>query len=259
MCVILGGMCGRYVVARAAGDLMDEFGAEDGQALLERLDTGEPGPATILRPNYNVAPTTDVPIILERTRGQRELYVARWGLLPIWAKELSFSSRAFNARSETVTVKPTFRTAVKESRCVVPVDGYYEWQAPETKGGRKTPHYIHPVDGSPIAFAGLYSWWKDEEAGQWVLTCSILTGDSPAADADGVLGRLGRLHDRLPLPLADDDAVETWLDPEDTDPEPLVEEVRARAFEAASRWELYPVAAAVGNVANNGPELIEAV
>jgi putative SOS response-associated peptidase YedK len=241
-------------VARAAGDLMDEFGADDGQE------------ETLLRPSWNVAPTTDVPIVLERLDESgtllRELHVARWGLLPIWAKDPSFSSRAFNARSETVTSKPSFRSAVKKSRCVVPADGYYEWQAPASGKGRKTPHYIHPKDGSPIAFAGLYSWWKDPSVpdgadGQWVLTCSILTGPSPDKDADGVLGQLGRLHDRLPLALVDDDAIAAWLDPKATDPEPLVEEVRARSFEAASTWELHPVAAAVGSVANNGPELIE--
>lgn len=228
---------------------MDEFGAEDGQE------------ETLLRPSFNVAPTTDVPVVLERLdddgSAHRELHVARWGLLPRWAKDASFSSRAFNARSETVAEKPTFRTAVKKTRCVVPADGYYEWLAPASKGGKKIPHYIHPTDGSSIAFAGLYSWWKDPETQEWVLTCSILTGPSPDPDADGVLGELGRLHDRLPLALPDEAAIAAWLDPKATDPESLVEGVRARAYEAASAWELHPVDAAVGNVRNNGPELIE--
>lgn len=261
-------MCGRYVIARAAGDLMDDFDAWDPEEIL-------------LRPNYNVAPTTDVPIILERAvqadaadpaeRAEgarpavhRELHVARWGLLPIWAKEASFSSRAFNARSETVLEKPSFRSAVKSKRCVVPVDGYYEWLSPNGPKGAKTPFYVHAQDGSPLAFAGLYEWWKDPgvaegEAGQWVLSCSILTMASPSPDQDGVLGELGRLHDRLPIPLAGPDAVDSWLDPADHHAEALVERVRAEAFQAAAGWTIHQVGAAVGNVRNNGPQLMEPV
>lgn len=258
-------MCGRYVVARAAGDLMDE------------LDAWAPERMAV-RPSFNVAPTTDVPIVLERlvepgTAGarasgagavRRELHVARWGLLPRWAKDESFSSRAFNARSETVTEKPTFRSAVVSSRAAVPVDGYYEWRAPESGKGRKTPFFVHRADSRPIVFAGLYSWWRDQavpdgEEGGWVLTCSILTGASPDPGAEGVLGELGRLHDRLPLPLADDDAIAAWLDPTDRDAEALVESVRGRAFEAAAAWRMHEVGAAVGNVCNDGPELIEPV
>lgn len=251
-------------MARAAGDLVDELDAWDPEE-------------TLLRPSWNVAPTADVPIVLERAvppgepgaeqRGdasvRRELHVARWGLLPRWAKDESFSSRAFNARSETVTEKPTFRSAVKSTRAAVPVDGYYEWQAPAEGKGRKTPYFIHREDGAPIVFAGLYSWWKDPAATDpehaWVLTCSILTGPSPDPQEDGVLGRLGRLHDRLPLPLADADAIAAWLDPSDKEPGPLVDSVRARAFDAAREWTLHEVGAAVGNVRNNDPELIRPV
>ncbi|MGO2634480.1 MAG: SOS response-associated peptidase, partial [Galactobacter sp.] len=164
-------------------------------------------------------------------------------------------SRAFNARSETVAEKPTFRAAVKKTRCVVPADGYYEWLAPAGKG-RKIPHYIHPADGSAIAFAGLYSWWRDPATQEWVLTCSILTGPSPGPEAEGVLGELGRLHDRLPLALPDDAAIAAWLDPTASAPDSLVEGVRARALEAAATWEIHAVDPAVGNVRNNGPELI---
>lgn len=257
-------MCGRYVIARAAGDLVDE------------LDAHWPNEEETLRPNYNVAPTTDVPILLERlvdpatgepvkSDGEvaRELHVARWGLLPIWAKDLSFSSRAFNARSETVLEKPTFRSSVKSRRCAVVADGYYEWRKDGSAKG-KTPFYVAPLDGSLIRFAGLYDWWKDPavadgEPGQWVLSCTILTAAAPSPDADGIEGELGRLHDRLPIALADDDAVQAWLDPRDTQAAPLVERVRAQAFEAVSGWGMHPVGAAVGNVRNNSPELIEPV
>lgn len=260
-------MCGRYVIARAAGDLMDE------------LDAWEPEEEILLQPNYNVAPTSDVPIVLERivepgTEGavvlpdgtlvRRELHVARWGLLPIWAKDASFSSRAFNARSETVTEKPTFRSAIKSKRCAVPMDGYYEWRTPEGGKGKKTPFWVHREDGAPLVFAGLYEWWKDPavpdgEPGQWVLSCTILTMESPAPDAGGVLGELGGLHDRLPIPLSGPDAIFAWLDPQAKDPVPLLERIKAEAFATADGWTLREVGPAVGNVRNNSPELIEAV
>ncbi|MEW1982048.1 SOS response-associated peptidase [Citricoccus sp. NPDC079358] len=256
-------MCGRYVMARAIGDLVADAGAD----LDEEL---------VLPPNWNVAPTDDVAVVLERavpTSGsesgtRREIHVARWGLVPPWAKDLSVGSRAFNARSETVTEKPTFRSAVKARRCAVPVDGYYEWlklDAGAPKSAKKRPFYIHAADGSPTYFAGLYEWWKDESVpegapGCWLLSCTILTGPSPEADdADLTLAQLGGLHDRLPLPM-DRDTLDAWLEPERLSSEAagaLVDRVRERAFRTASGWSLDEVGAAVGNVRNNGPELLE--
>ena len=117
-------MCGRYVIARAAGDLMADVDAAPGEPFQgEDLDE--------LRANWNVAPTTEVPIVLERLDdGQvlRELHVARWGLVPSWAKEISVGARMFNARSETAAEKPSFRAAVKKRRCAIPANGYYEWR-----------------------------------------------------------------------------------------------------------------------------------
>ncbi|GAA1348800.1 SOS response-associated peptidase [Falsarthrobacter nasiphocae] len=247
-------MCGRYVVARSTGDLMAEF---DLQA----------GGDVDVRESYNVAPTTPVPIVVRRPGedgegpGPRELAVARWGLVPPWAKDLNFSSRAFNARSETVREKPTFRSAVKRKRCLVLASGYYEWLAPETPSGKKRPFFIHPEDGSTIAFAGLYEWWRDPAGGEespWVLSCTILTMASPDQDEPGVLGELGRLHDRLPVPL-DPAFFDEWLDPENDDAELLVDTATAAAFDVASGWTMHEVGPAVGNVRNNGPELTEPV
>src|SRR5699024_10442018 len=105
-----------------------------------------------LRPNYNVAPTTDIPVVVEHYQQpqdttslwERNLYLARWGLVPFWAKDLAFGQQAFNARSETVVTKPTFRAAVRSRRAAIPVDGYYEWLAPQRKGQPKQPYYIRP-------------------------------------------------------------------------------------------------------------------
>ena len=246
-------MCGRYVMAKAIGDLVAEAEAE-ADANLE------------LRQSWNIAPTTDVPIVLERLVDgtvRRQVHVAKWGLVPGWAKDPAVGVRAFNARSETVIEKPTFRSAVKARRCAVPAEGYYDWLAGDTPKAKKRPFYVHPADESLIFFAGLYEWWKDPakedgDTGPWLLSTSILTGPSPEADAElPVLQGLHGLHDRLPLPLAKASLAE-WLDPENRNADELVEMVRAGAEMVASGWELREVDAAVGNVRNDGPELIEA-
>lgn len=235
-------MCGRYVMAKAIGDLVAEAEAE-ADANLE------------LRQSWNVAPTTDVPIVLERLiedQVHRQIHVARWGLVPGWAKELSVGVRAFNARSETAATKPTFRSAVKSRRAAVPMQGYYEWKK---EGNAKRPFFVHREDGKLIFFAGLYEWWKDED-GSWILSTSILTMASPAIEEPGVLGELAGLHDRLPIPM-DHDMMTRWLNPSDNSGEEMIEELRAEAYDVASTWTLREVDPAVGNVRNDSAELIE--
>ena len=237
-------MCGRYVMARAVGDLVAELEAE-AEASLE------------LRASYTVAPTTDVPIVLERLiEGalHRQIHVAKWGLVPGWSKDLAVGVRAINARSETVAQKPTFRSALKSKRCGVPVQGYYEWKK-SPDGKTKQPYFIHSKDGSLITFAGLYEWWKDpaKENGatdQWLLSCTIITMASPPE------GELGVLHDRLPVPLSKE-ALGQWLNPEAQSPAQLLELVLEEAYEQAASWVLDPVSNAVGNVRNDFPELID--
>ncbi|PRB78324.1 hypothetical protein CQ012_02735 [Arthrobacter sp. MYb214] len=236
-------MCGRYVMAKAIGDLVAEAEAE-ADANLE------------LRQSWNVAPTTDVPVVLERLIDDelhRQIHVARWGLVPGWAKELAVGVRAFNARSETASTKPTFRSAVKKRRAVVPVEGYYEWIK---EGSKKRPFYVHREDGKLIFFAGLYEWWKDQD-GSWILSTSIMTMDSPSAEEPGVLGELAGLHDRLPIPLGKE-MMGRWMNPAEEDGEGLIEQIRAEAFDVASQWTMHEVDTAVGNVRNNSPELIAA-
>lgn len=233
-------------MARAVGDLVAELEAE-ADASLE------------LRASWNVAPTTDVPIVLERLIGgavHRQVHVAKWGLVPGWAKDPAVGVRAFNARSETVLEKPTFRAAVKARRCGVPVQGYYEWKK-SPDGKTKQPYFVHSTDGSLIVFAGLYEWWKDPAkdngaADQWLLSTTIVTMPSPPD------GELATLHDRLPVPLGRD-ALAGWLDPATKDAGPLLASALEEAWELAGEWVLDPVGSAVGNVRNNGPELIEAI
>lgn len=186
-----------------------------------------------LPPDYNVAPTKEVHAVLVR-HGVRQLRVLKWGLVPSWAPDTKDAARLINARIETVADRPAFRSALHRRRCLVPADGWYEWAAAPDQPGRQ-PYFITPADGSLLAFAGLYEW----RAGQY--TCTILT-----AAATGVLSEV---HDRMPITV-DRGQWAAWLDPSQADPPlPLVS--------AIDGLELRPVGTAVGNVANNGPALIE--
>ncbi|GAA1139578.1 SOS response-associated peptidase [Nesterenkonia lutea] len=246
-------------MAKDTGDLADE---------LNRAHLGpvQP-PAFELAPNWNIAPTSTVAILVERYDQdgtlRRELHPARWGLLPVWAKDMTFSSRTFNARSETVASKPSFRSAAKARRCAVPAEAYYEWKA---GGAKKRPHAIHSADGFPLVFAGLYEWWKDNEAeargepDPWILSCTILTGPSPETGqaADGVLSELAELHDRIPLAMTPEFAAQ-WIHPGEKSPDELdvmIEQLRGDILTVAADWEIYEVDPDVGNVRNNGPELL---
>lgn len=245
-------------MARAIGDLVAVSGADN--ASVEELS-----------PDYNVAPTKDIPVLVEHyqdphdtaTAWQRHLYLAHWGLVPFWAKDMSFGQRTFNARAETVVEKPAFRAAVRSRRTAIPVDGYYEWLAPKIKGERKQPYFVRPKDGSPIFFAGLYEWWKDPAAAddaEWVLSATMLTGASPQPGSKpAVLDELAKLHHRLPLPMSAS-MMNEWLSAGDVTKAQaahLVDNVVAEAYEVAAEWEMYPVAPQVGSVRNNGPALIE--
>ncbi|PSK89672.1 putative SOS response-associated peptidase YedK [Murinocardiopsis flavida] len=204
-----------------------------------------------LGPSWNVAPTQQVRVVHDEPRdggSVRLLRNARWGLVPVWAKDPKVGARMINARSETVTEKPSFRSAAAKRRCVVPADGYYEWQQQGT--GKKTPYYLHPEGDSPLAFAGLYELWPDpgvadDDPAKWLWSCTILT--RPATDA------LGHIHDRTPV-VVPDAMVGDWLDRGTTDKA----QVR-HLLDAIPDPHLLPlrVGTAVGSVRNNGPELIE--
>jgi putative SOS response-associated peptidase YedK len=223
-------MCGRYASTRGRQELVDFFGVEVDEA-------------DHLEPDYNVAPTKPVPVVLTRQEDIRELHVARWGLVPFWAKDVSVGARMINARVETAHEKPAFRRAFSLRRCIVPADGYYEWQANEDGG--KQPHFIRPADGGVLAMAGLYEVWRSPDAaGGRLLSCTILTTEA----TDDV----GRIHDRMPM-LVEPGRFGAWLDPALTD----ADEVRSLLVRAAEgRLESHPVSTAVNKVANNGPELV---
>jgi putative SOS response-associated peptidase YedK len=235
-------MCGRFVSARKRQELLAEFA-------VERDRTPEEKPA-----DYNVAPTKKIYAVMDRNepdaeKPARELRLVRWGLVPFWAKDPSGGSRMINARAETVSSKPAFRAAFAKRRCIIPADGYYEWQPGE--GKTKQPFYIHRADGGVLAFAGIYELWRDKEApedSEFLWTASIITTD--AADD------LGRIHDRMPMLIAPGDWAD-WLDPDNKDTKHLIATMLPAVPDNAGELTSYPVSTAVNSVRNNGPALIE--
>ncbi|MBY3985555.1 SOS response-associated peptidase [Rhodococcus fascians] len=234
-------MCGRYASTRSDSDL---------QAVFEIAETvGDEVP-----PSYNVAPTQTIRTVLERapkdepeSDAVRQLRSVRWGLIPSWAKDAKIGSRLINARSETITEKPSFKKAASRRRCIIPADGYYEW---EKRDGAKVPYFLH--EQGVLAMAGLYELWRDptkadDDEDRWVWSATVLT--SPAADA------LGHIHDRSPVVLPPELRA-SWLDPTLTD---LREVSELLAAIPEPRLEPYEVSTAVNSVKNNSPELLTPV
>ncbi|WP_127784334.1 SOS response-associated peptidase [Rhodococcus sp. X156] len=234
-------MCGRFATTQTDDELLQVFGAAEA--------VGEPLP-----PSYNVAPTDPVRTVLERvpkdhpdSAAVRQLRTARWGLIPSWAKDRKIGAKLINARMETITEKPSFKAAASRRRCLVPANGYYEW---EKQGATKVPHFLHG-DGV-LAMAGLYELWRDPQAAaddpdRWVLSVTVLT--TTASDT------LGHIHDRSPV-LVPGELRDAWLDPTITNPHE-VQQLLAEVGEP--HLEPYVVSTAVNNVANNSPELLRPV
>jgi putative SOS response-associated peptidase YedK len=236
-------VCGRYVSVKSDDDLTSEFDVDE--------VVGESPP-----PSWNVAPTDPVPVIVQRrphgdddAEPVRQLRTVRWGLVPSWSKARTGGAKMINARIETVTQKPAFKTAAARRRCLVPALGYYEWQ--QTDGG-KVPYFLHEPDGSLLAMAGLYELWRDpaladDDPARWLWTCTIIT--QQATDL------LGEIHDRNPV-VVPPELRGQWLDCSSQD---AATAARLLELIPEARLEPYVVSGAVGNVKNNGPELIEPV
>jgi putative SOS response-associated peptidase YedK len=235
-------MCGRFVSARKRLELLEEFAVERDRVAEDR------------EPDYNVAPTKRIYTVLDRKDEEgtprRELRLVRWGLVPSWAKDTSGGARMINARAETVAVKPAFRGAFARRRCIIPADGYYEWQA---EGKAKKPFYIYRTDGGILAFAGIYELRRDESVpedheGAWFWSASIITTD--ATDD------IGRIHDRTPMVIAPASWPD-WLDPANNDKELLLATMLPATSSGAGGLTSHPVSTAVNSVRNNGPDLVD--
>jgi putative SOS response-associated peptidase YedK len=243
-----GHMCGRFVSARKRLELLEEFAVERDLVPADRAPDNT---------DYNVAPTKRIYAVLnhkekDEDEAQRELRLVRWGLVPSWAKDLSGGARMINARAETVAVKPAFRRAFAKRRCIIPADGYYEWQAPPAGSKVKQPFYIYRTDGGILAFAGIYELWRDASLPSdhdqgWLWTASIITTD--ATD------EIGRIHDRTPMVISADGWAD-WLDPANGDKDLLLAMMRPATASGAGGLTSHTVSTAVNSVRNNGPELI---
>ena len=234
-------MCGRFVSSSSPERIAAYFGAD---AAVDSL--GE---------NYNVAPTNDIYGVVADADGNREVQAFMWGLLPVWAKERKIGQKMINARSETLAEKPAFKGVFRKKRCIIPMDGFYEWAAgveggPVTKAGKlaKRPHFIHRVDGEPLAVAGLWSAWRDKTEGPdapWLHTASVITTSANAT--------MEPVHDRMPviLPTA---MWELWLDPLNDNIDMLASLLVPAPDDLLTMHE---VATDVNNVRNKGPHLID--
>jgi putative SOS response-associated peptidase YedK len=196
-------------------------------------------------PSWNIGPLRRLFAVSEDDAA-RTLDRYRWGLVPSWSKDDKIANKLFNARAETVAEKPSFRSAFAKRPCVIPVDGFYEWD--HRVGQDKQPHFFTRVDGEPLLLAGLYERWHDPELPKdapALATCTVITTE-PNVDMD-------ELHNRMPVVLARPD-IETWLNVADFGPEERLELLRPAPKGTLSH---YGVDKAVGNVRNDGPELID--
>jgi putative SOS response-associated peptidase YedK len=231
----VGPVCGRYVTVSSP------------TLLAERFDVTELRPQE-LEPNYNVAPRADVPVIAER-HGERVLDVLRWGLVPSWAKDTSIGDRLINARGEKVTTSNAFKRAFERRRCIVPADGFYEWQA--IAGQRiKQPWFFRRRDGEPLAFAGLWEIWHDRSVGDdapRVRTCTIITTTPNELVAP--------IHDRMPVALPES-SWDTWLSVDNRDTAAMSQLLVPMPADELESWT---VSTLVNKADNNGPELLDRV
>lgn len=234
-------MCGRFVSSTAPDRIAKYFGAE---STVETL--GE---------NYNVAPTNDIYGVVDQGGQKLELQVFHWGLIPVWAKERKIGQRMINARSETLAEKAAFKADFRKHRCIIPMDGFYEWAngvegGPVTKAGKlaKRPHFIHRVDDEPLAVAGLWSMWRDKTEGRdapWLHSATVIT---TAANST-----METIHDRMPviLPKA---MWSMWLDPTNQNID-ILQQLLVPAPD--NLLTMREVATDVNNVRNKGPHLLD--
>ena len=201
---------------------------------------------------FNVQPTSIVPMLrLDPESGELELVTGRWGLVPHWWKDAKPPQSCFNARIEEAAAKPMWRDAMRRARCLIPAEGWYEWQQrvrPGTAKSYKQPYFIHRRDAALFAFAGLMSSWRSADGGEPLLSCAILTTSSS--------GNLAEVHPRMPVVLPDEMHA-AWLDPALKDGANAAELCRSPA--ATQELEHYPVSTAVNNGSAEGEELIEKI
>jgi len=243
-------MCGRFSAATQPSLLAERFRAQ-------------PAGVEGHQPSWNVAPASDILVVVAGSDGARTLRALRWGLVPRWAKDPKAGNRMINLRAETVREKKSWQNSLARRRCLIPVDGFYEWQD-QGNGRRKQPFYITARDQEPLALAGLWATWHDPAAADGehgdaaagaghdrgrstddeLWTCTIVTTTANQL--------MGSVHQRMPVILPPE-AWDAWLDPDNHDVEQLAALLEPAPEELLAVW---PVDPAVGNIRNNRPELL---
>lgn len=219
-------MCGRFNLRATSAELQIFFD------LFREPD---------VTPRYNIAPTQSTPVCRLDEEGERELVPLRWGLIPSWSKDMKIGASLINARAETVSEKPSFRTPFKNRRCLVPASGFYEWLR---EGKLKQPYHIHQVDDSVFAMAGIWERWSRGE--QPIESFSILTTSANQL--------MRTVHDRMPVIIAPE-LFSEWLAP-DAEPEFLTSVIQPYEW---TRFETVSVSTVVNNARNETPECIQPV
>jgi putative SOS response-associated peptidase YedK len=253
-------MCGRYAVTASADEIAEELD-------VDADETGGPVP-----PRFNLAPTDLAPVVVQRhPRGQagvaasgegeaarrppRTLRLLKWGLVPAWAKDASVGNRMINARADTLLDSRAYGRAARVRRALIPAAGWYEWQrspvATDAKGRpRRQPFFVRLSDGGPLAFAGVYEFWRDRavpdgDPAGWLVTFAVVTTDAEPG--------LDLIHERMPVVLPRE-RWEGWLDPDLDDPRQVASMLEPVA---PGRFVAYPVSSRVGNVGNDDPSLLD--
>jgi putative SOS response-associated peptidase YedK len=219
-------MCGRY----------SQQGSQEHYGLEFRVSRISGG---VLPPRYNVAPGA-YSYVVRNDDGERELAVLKWGLVPFWAKDPKTGYSMINARAETVATKPSFRAAFKSRRCIIPVEGFYEWRG---AAGKKKPYFIRRANGKTMPLAGLWERWSRPDQNS-LETFTIIVGEPNEL--------VGQIHDRMPI-ILDPPRVDVWLDPQIG-----VNEILQKLLTPfpANEMDMYPVSTKVNNARNEGEELI---
>ncbi|MBI1800376.1 MAG: SOS response-associated peptidase [Chloroflexi bacterium] len=218
-------MCGRFTLSTNLADIQQAFNIQE--------------VAFAPEPSYNIAPTQPVMAVIQHENRNR-LDVMRWGLIPVWAKDIAIGSKMINARAETLAEKPSFKRLLKSRRCLIVADGFYEWQK---LGARKTPMYIRLASHQPFAFAGLYDRWTSPD-GEPITSCAIITTEPNAL--------MQPIHNRMPV-IVPQDQRSLWLDPANRHADGLLALLKPYP---AEEMEAYAVSRLVNSPENNSPDCI---
>jgi len=225
-------MCGRFTLTTPVERLAEQFEIS--------------GDLPRLTPSYNIAPSQQIAAVAENSEGERRLGRLQWGLVPRWSKDPEIGSKMINARAETVSEKNSFKSAFKKRRCLIPADGFYEWQRNQSGSGPKQPYYIRLETGTPYAFAGLWETWEGED-GRKIHSTTIITTEANEL--------VGGIHHRMPVILPPE-SYGTWLDTFIQEPEELMPLLGPYP----SGWmEAFPIGTYVNKPANDDPACIEPV